>query len=341
MLGKGFGGAERSFVDTALALAARGHAVQAICHAQFSKIGLLQNVPNLEVQTVNAKGEWDFLAPRKIEKLLRAFKAEIVHTQLKRAAWHGGRGAKRAGVPVVSKLHNYVDLARYKYVHTLFCTTQDQRRHVLDADWPVDRVEVVPNFSRLEPLASPRGHFESPLRCLTYGRYVKKKGFDILLRAFRQLLDTGVNANLTIGGGGEELEALQALVIELELGDYVDVGVWIDDVSNALDAADIFVLPSLDEPFGIVMLEAMARGVPIISTKTKGPTEVLSAETARLVEIGSVDALYHALREVVLDHDGALLRAKRALSLYEEIYYEGALIPRIEALYTRVIAQSR
>ena len=341
MLGKGFGGAERSFVDTALSLAARGHAVQAICHTQFSKIGLLQDVTNLEVQTVSARGEWDFLTPRKIAKLLIAFKTEIVHTQLKRAAWHGARGAKRAGIPVVSKLHNYVDLARYKHVHTLFCTTQDQRLHVLEAGWLADRVEVVPNFSRLEPLEHAREHLGSPIRLLTYGRYVKKKGFDVLLRAFRQLLDTGVDAHLIVGGLGEELESLQALVVELRLQRKVDVGVWIDDVSNALDAADIFVLPSLDEPFGIVMLEAMARGVPIISTKTKGPTEVLSAETARLVEIGSVDALYHALREVVLDHDGALLRAKRALSLYEEIYYEGALIPRIEALYTRVIAQSR
>ena len=54
MLAKGFGGAERSFVDTALALAERGHQVQAICHKEFSKIGLLQNIDNIQVETVNA-----------------------------------------------------------------------------------------------------------------------------------------------------------------------------------------------------------------------------------------------------------------------------------------------
>jgi len=340
MLGKGFGGAERSFVDTALSLAVRGHAVQAICHERFEKIGLLQNVPNLKVQTVNAKGEWDFLTPRRIEKLLREFQAEIAHTQLKRAAWHAGRGAKRAGVPVISKLHNYVDLARYKHVHTLICTTQDQRRHVLDAGWPENRVEVLPNFSRLAPVEKPRASFESPLRVLTYGRYVKGKGFDLLIRAFRKLLDTGVNVHLTIGGQGEELDALKALAAELDLKDKIALGVWINDVASALDKADVFVLPSLAESFGIVMLEAMARGVPIISTRTRGPTQVLSADTASLIEIGSVDALYNALCAVVKDPDGTLLRANRALSLYKETYYEAVVIPRIESLYQRVMAQT-
>ena len=104
MLGKGFGGAERSFVDTALALAGRGHTVQAICHTKFVKQDLLKGVPNLELQQVNAGSQWDFWTPRIIAWYLREFRSEIAHTQLKRAAWHGGRGAQRAGVPVVAKL---------------------------------------------------------------------------------------------------------------------------------------------------------------------------------------------------------------------------------------------
>ena len=78
------------------------------------------------------------------------------HTQLKRAAWHGGRAGKLAGVPVVAKLHNYVELKRYKHVHTLLCTTQDQRAHVLEQGWPEGRVEVVPNFSRVQPVEKPK-----------------------------------------------------------------------------------------------------------------------------------------------------------------------------------------
>ena len=340
MLGKGFGGAERSFVDAALALAARGHAVQAICHKKFVKQDLLKGVINLELQQVNAGSEWDFLTPQAIARHLRTFRSEIVHTQLKRAAWHGGRGAQRARVPVVAKLHNYVDLARYKYVHTLFCTTQDQRRHVLEANWPESRVEVVPNFSRIEPVVDARGTVDGPLRILSYGRYVPKKGFDLLLRAFRKLLDTGVVAELTIGGQGDELPRLQALVDELMLTKHVKLGVWLDEVSTALDASDLFVLPSLDEPFGIVMLEAMARGVPIVSTKTKGPLEVLSAETAQLVEIDSVDGLADAMLQCAQSPVEAFTRAGRALACYREHYFEDSVIPRIEMLYRRVMSDS-
>jgi len=337
MLAKGFGGAERSFVDTSLALAARGHQVQAVCHKQFSKIELLQNVDGILLETVNAGSEWDFITPRKIAAKLRAFQSEIVHTQLKRAAWHGGRAGKIAGVPVVAKLHNYVSLKRYKHIHTLFCTTRDQRQHVLNQNWPEDRVAVIPNFSRVRPAERVKESRKYPVKLLSYGRYVKKKGFDLLLRAFRGLLDSGVNAQLTIGGRGEELEALDALSNELKLFSSVKLGVWIDDVTTALDAADIFVLPSLDEPFGIVMLEAMARGVPIISTFTKGPGEVLDETTARLVEVGSVEALTEAMKDCLQSPDQALERSKKALELYRSNYYQDAVLPRIESLYQKVV----
>ena len=336
MLGKGFGGAERSFVDTALALAARGHEVQAICHQKFVKRGLLENVSGLQLETIKAGGELDFMAPRRIAKLIRAFKPEIVHTQLKRAAWHGGRGAHRAGVPVVSKLHNYVQLERYRYVHTLIGTTEDQRQHALKLNWPQERVTVIPNFSRVIPAEVARAPESSPLRLLTYGRYVHKKGFDVLLQSLKRLLETGVDATLIIGGSGPEEAALAALARELGIADKVELGVWIDDVSVALDEADVFVLPSRDEPFGIVMLEAMARGLPIVTTRTQGPAQVLTDETAYFADIDSVDTLLAGLQRVVENPGDAQNKAAAALELYRTTYFEDAVLPRFEALYESV-----
>lgn len=336
MLAKGFGGAERSFVDTTLALAERGHQVQAICHKQFSKIELLKDINTLQVETVNAGAEWDFITPRKIAAKLRAFQTEIVHTQLKRAAWHGGRAGKLADVPVVAKLHNYVDLKKYRHIHTLFCTTEDQKKYVSNNGWPTNRVEVVPNFSRVHPIANIHDTWKSPIQILSYGRYVKKKGFDLLLRAFKSLLDSGIRAQLTIGGQGEELNALKLLAKELEIQNSVKLGIWIDDVTSALDAADIFVLPSLDEPFGIVMLEAMARGVPIISTRTKGPSEVLDETTASLVETGSAKALADAMINCIRDQARASERAVKALERYQKKYYQDAVLPKLESVYQRI-----
>lgn len=336
MLAKGFGGAERAFVDTALALASRGHDVQAICQVCFSKKALLENVPHLHLETIRTGGELDFFVSRRIASLIRAFDSDVVHSQLRRAAWHGGRAAHLAGVPLVSKLHNYVDLKRYKYVHTLIATTKDQRRHALDKGWPADRVQVIPNFSRVVPVDAVRDFSVKPLRILSYGRLVKKKGFDILLRAFRLLLDSGVDARLTIGGKGVEQNALRRLAVKLGVQDRVDLGVWIDDVQTALDAADVFVLPSLDEPFGIVMLEAMARGLPVVTTRTQGPSQVFSDQTAWFAEVGSVESLAGAFLQAIRDPSASRVKAQAALDVYRTLYYEETVLPRVEALYRSV-----
>lgn len=336
MLAKGFGGAERSFVDTALALAARGHEVQAICHKDFIKQDLLVGVDNLRLDPVKVGGELVFISPIRIARLLKAFGAEIIHTQLKRAAWHGGRAGKRAGIRVVAKLHNYVNLKKYCHVHTLIGTTEDQQRYALEQGWPADRLTVIPNFSRVKPIELARLPQTQPLRLLTYGRYVHKKGFDVLLEAFKKLLDSGVDARLIIGGSGPEAEALEALSAELGIAGKVKLGVWIDDVSVALDEADIFVLPSRDEPFGIVMLEAMARGLPIVTTRTQGPTQVLTDESAYFADIDSVDTLLAGLQQVVANPVEAQNKAAAALELYRTTYFEDAVIPRLEALYESV-----
>jgi len=341
MLSKGFGGAERSFVDTALALAARGHAVQALCHARFLKRDLLDNTPNLWLETITSGGEWDMVAPRRIASLIEIFASEVVHTQLKRAAWHGGRAVHLTGVPTISELHNYVQLDRYKYAHTLIGITEDQRQHVLRKGWHPNRVQVIPNFSRVVPVDQVRGFTAQPLRFLSYGRYVKKKGFDVLLRAFRLLLDSGVNAHLTLGGQGPEQRVLERLSAKLGVQDRVKMGVWIDDVPRALDAADVFVLPSRDEPFGIVMLEAMARGLPIISTRTQGPSQVLSDKSSCLVQVGSVGALYEAMRQIASEPVAAMARAAVALDMYRSKYCEEVVLPQIESLYEQVIGSSK
>lgn len=333
MLSRSFGGAERSFVDTSIALAERGHRVQAICHRNFSHRHLLENIPNLQLQTIWSGGEWCFVTPYRIAFLIRRFRAEMVHTQLKRAAWHGGRGAYIAGVPVVSKLHNYVKLKRYRYVHTLIGTTRDQRKHVLALGWPEDRVTVIPNFSRITPVDTVHRPGSHPLRLLTYGRYVYKKGFDVLLQAFQLLIKAGVDAVLTIGGSGPEATRLVALAKELGISDHVCMGEWIDDVAKELDCTDVFVLPSRDEPFGIVMLEAMARGVPIVTTRTQGPSQVLTDQTAYFVQIDSVEALFLALQSAINHPEDTQARAGGALELYRTTYYVDAVLPKLEALY--------
>ena len=82
MIGAGFGGAERSFVDTALAMADRGHAVQAVCHRDFVKREWLEAHENIRVSPVHVRGAWDLAGARRMQRALDEFVVRGVRTNL-------------------------------------------------------------------------------------------------------------------------------------------------------------------------------------------------------------------------------------------------------------------
>ena len=111
------------------------------------------------------------------------------------------------------------------------------------------------------PLKKPLSE-DGLLRLTALGRFVKKKGFDTLLEAFASLRKES-NVKLTIGGDGPERNALKQLAMDLDISDKVEFVGWVEDVAEFLSGSDLFVLPSREEPFGIVILEAMAVGIPL------------------------------------------------------------------------------
>lgn len=119
-------------------------------------------------------------------------------------------------------------------------------------------------------------------------RFVHKKGVDVLIKAISILADNNISTKLIIGGDGEEMQAIKKLIKDLKLEHQVELIGWVENKENFFDNIDIFCLPSREEPFGIIVLEAMLSKTPIISTKTAGPTEILTdKKNAFLVEIES------------------------------------------------------
>ena len=111
-----------------------------------------------------------------------------------------------------------------------------------------------------------------------------------------------------------------------------------DALPSYYAAADVFVLPSIcEEAFGLVILEAFAAGIPVIGTRSGGVPELVEdGRTGLLVEQGDVDGLYHAMRQLLLDHElrrrlGATAR-KTAINMSWE-----NTVDRLERIYQGVL----
>jgi len=338
MLSKGFGGGERYFVDLVCALADAGHTVQALCHARYTGLKALSARENVEVTTTNLRGLWDAPSVRGFACRVAGFAPDVIHAHMARGAWAGGKVVLRHGGCLVATTHNYVNLKYYYQVHTFIPTTRDQASYLARSGVPPGRVVRIPNFSALEPVSEVATLENDGITFVAMGRFVPKKGFGVLLEALSLLRANGVDAQLVLGGSGPEERRLRRLAERLGVARSVRFAGWIDDVSAFLSSGDAFVLPSLDEPFGIVILEAMAAGRPIVTSRSKGPSEILDDDTAWFADVGNPMMLAEGMAALANDTATARRKAERALQRYRDRYSANVVVPRIESLYRKVIA---
>ena len=195
----------------------------------------------------------------------------------------------------------------------------------------VGEISLIPHFCRA-PLGSSRGKPRSAVFA-SLGRMVTKRGFDVLIKACAILRDQGYDAHPLLGGAGNESERLRLLARESGLQQYVEFVGWVDSVAEFLNRADVFVLPSRGEPFGIVLLEAMAAGSPIVSTRTDGAGEIFNEESAYLVDVDDAPALAKAMATASTERTESGRRARNAQALYRSKYTADVIVAQYEALY--------
>jgi len=179
-----------------------------------------------------------------------------------------------------------------------------------------DRIYVVhcgvdPNVYQLAE--HPAG---SPLRLLTVGRLVPIKGYPILLRACRQLVDEGIDVRLEMVGDGPMRENLEQLAGNLAIRDRVLFAgpIGQDDIQAYYDRANVMVISSFMEGVPVVLMEAMAKGLAVVATRVGGIAELVEEGVSGwLVNPASVDALVRGIRQAAThrDHLAAMGRAGR------------------------------
>lgn len=133
------------------------------------------------------------------------------------------------------------------------------------------------------------GSFETKnrIRIISICHLNKNKNTELLIRAFAQLVKNELyNLELVIGGDGEERPNLELLVKKLELDDYVKFlgALTRNEVKNEIQKSSLFVISSYYETFGVVAIEALALGKPVVSTRCGGPESIIDDHVGILVE---------------------------------------------------------
>lgn len=133
-------------------------------------------------------------------------------------------------------------------------------------------------------------------RFISVGSLFPIKGYDVLIEAFSKIGDDK-DVTLDIVGKGTEYERLQRQIAKYGQQERIHLtGVKTpEEVAEMLENSDCFVLASKSETFGIVYIEAMAKGLPVIATRCGGPEEFVNEENGLLVDVGDRDALTKAM----------------------------------------------
>ena len=178
------------------------------------------------------------------------------------------------------------------------------------------RARVIHNGVHVADFMAAVPRVEDRPYILVVGRHVRQKGFDVMLEAMAILTrEPMFRHRLLVAGDGTETVALQTLARDLHVDDRVCFVGSQDrsQIASLFRGADLFVLPSRHEPFGIVILEAMAAGVPVIATAVGGvPEFVIDGETGVLVHPDDPVDLARAIKRVVADPVSSRRRAQNA-----------------------------
>lgn len=305
---------------------------------------------SIRSSTLSATGEYVW----SLSRLLDTERPDLVHTVSLKAALYGGVAGRLARLPIVWHIHDIVDPAHLPdrtvqmvrlAARTLPRLVLANSQATLDTLPAARRGRVVPN-----PVPVPQ-HLAFPStgrirRVVMVGRIAPWKGQHVFLEAFAGAFPNPSQTRAVVVGSplfGEERyrDRLESLAGVLQIRDRVDFVGQVDDIDAVVSQADVLVHCSvLPEPFGQVITEAMALGVPVVAADAGGPREIISDGVDGLLTApGHVRELDLALSRLDLDPDLrqrlAAAGLRRAQDFRPEVAAEAVLAAYAEVLGRR------
>jgi len=286
----------------------------------------------------------------------KAFQPDVIQGQAVSCGLLAGVAGRVLGVPSICYAQGYdVYQASWWQKKTeiswgcalptrCLAVTQNLKQAILDiVDVPVS---LMPHAFMLPALSESRAQLrqqyglqDDAKLVLNVARLEDFKGQDVLLKAWAAIVAEYPKAKLWIAGIGSLDTTLKQMVASLGLQNHVKFLGFISQsqVHALMEAADLFVLPSREEPFGIVLLEAMAHGLPVVASKVGGIPEVLpSNDDVTLVAADDVQALAQAMLMMLANNRLCDDNRVHALDFSWD-----KQVQRFEGIYTSLLEQKQ
>ena len=173
------------------------------------------------------------------------------------------------------------------------------------------------------------------LKIVCISRLIERKGINFLLEAIKKLKNK--NIKLILVGKGKQENKLQKLAKDLEITDRVEFKGYVDhdDISDIYQESDLFVLPSFNEGMSNALLEAMASGLPVISTDTGGTSELIDGNGI-LIQKGNSDEIAQAISTVMNDPETFKQMGLKSREIAETMSWE-AVAEEYCRLYMEIV----
>jgi len=253
--------------------------------------------------------------------------ARIVYTK------HGLAAAEEQAIQVRGAGRLAKRLAVTLFAHRIVAVSEAVKRALVAQGADPGRVRVIPGGVDLSAYGAEAPLVPGVLGAL--GRLQTEKGFDVLLRA---LVELRGEARLLLGGEGLLADELPRLAAELGVSHEVDFQGFVSDVPAFMAETGLFVLSSRSEGLGLVLIEAMAAGRPVVATRVGGvPEVVIDGETGLLVEPENPGALAAAVRRLLADPALAARMGQAGRRRAREVFSARRMADLTAAMYEELL----
>jgi glycosyltransferase involved in cell wall biosynthesis len=353
-----FGGGERHVADLANSLGTRGHDVYAALRPGSPLLRKLHQLPQANLRTLPLRNALDVPSANELARFARQIGAEIVHAHMARDYPLGAFAARGTlGAKLIITRHVLFPLNRFqsrvfsRASRVIAVSEAVARQLKAQQLLPPERISVVRNgvevnrfiearrTSNRTPLYRSWGFPENCLVVGAVGALTPLKGHDVFLHAAALVVEKYPQARFLIAGGdfsrnSDTLNAIQQLIAELDLHDYVRLLGEVEDVAPLLAAMDVLVSASQTESFGLAMVEALASSLPVVATNTEGALEIIKdGETGFLVPVGQSAQLAESVNRLLGDADLRRRLGQLAYQDASERFRLEQMVDAIEKIY--------